>query len=60
MKQDIRTSMLDRDVWRGLSNTDARVEDHQDYPRHYSNVSIYIYICKEIIELIIIALKYGS
>ena len=33
-KQYIRTSMLDRDVWRGLSNTDARVEDQQD---HYLN-----------------------
>ena len=33
-KQDIPTSMLDRDVWRELSHTDARVEDQQDHPRN--------------------------
>ena len=26
-KQEIRTSILDRDVWRELSNNDARIED---------------------------------
>ena len=31
-KQEIRTNMLDRDVWRELLNTDARVEDQQYHP----------------------------
>ena len=33
-KQEIRISMLDRNVWRELSNTDARVEDQQYHPRN--------------------------
>ena len=32
-KQDRRTIMLDIDVWRDLSHTDARVEDQQDHSR---------------------------
>ena len=32
-KEDIRTSMLDRNVWRKLCHTDARV-DRQDHPRN--------------------------
>ena len=44
---DIRTLMLDRDIWRDLSNTNPRVEDQQDYSRN-------LYISKYIIILIII------
>ena len=44
---DIRTLMLDRDIWRDLSNTNSRVEDQQDYSRN-------LYISKYIIILIII------
>ena len=32
-KKDIRTGILNRNFWRELSNTDARVEDQQDHPR---------------------------
>ena len=32
-KEEIRTSMLDRDIWRELTHTDARVDD-QDHPRN--------------------------
>ena len=32
-KEEIRTSMLDRDVWRKLCHVDARV-DYQDHPRN--------------------------
>ena len=32
--QEIRTSILDRDIWRELSNTEARVEDQQEHPRN--------------------------
>ena len=33
-KQDIRTCMMDRDVWRKLCYTDALDEDWQDRPRN--------------------------
>ena len=32
-KEEIRTSLLDRDVWRKLCHVDARV-DYQDHPRN--------------------------
>ena len=32
-KEDIRSSMLDRDIWRELTHTVARVDD-EDHPRH--------------------------
>ena len=32
-KEEIRTSMLDRDIWRDLTHTDARVDD-RDHPRN--------------------------
>ena len=32
-KEDIRTSILDRDIWRELTHTDARVDD-EDNPRN--------------------------
>ena len=31
-KEEIRTSMLYRDIWRELNHTDARVDD-EDHPR---------------------------
>ena len=33
-KQEIRTCMMDRDVWRKLCYTDARHEEWQDRPRN--------------------------
>ena len=32
-KEEIRTSMLNRDIWRKLTHTDARVDD-EDHPRN--------------------------
>ena len=32
-KEEIKTSMLDRDIWRELTHTDARVYD-EDHPRN--------------------------
>ena len=32
-KEEIRTSMLDRDIWRELIHTNARVDD-EDHPRN--------------------------
>ena len=43
-KQEIRTCMMDRDVWRKLCYTNARDEDRQDRPRNYIYIYIYIYI----------------
>ena len=41
-KQEIRTNMLDRYVWRELLNTDARVEDQQYHPLNLASKQ-YIY-----------------
>ena len=41
-KEEIRTSMLDRNIWLELTHTDARVDD-EDHPQ-IKQVSILIYL----------------
>ena len=36
-KKEIRTCMMDRDIWRKLCYTDYRDEDWQDRPRNYAS-----------------------